>query len=92
MSKTFGSVVAGAVAGLFISGVAMAEGAKAPAAAAKPAEAKADAGWCKSNECGGHVAGAKNSCKGAMACAGISKEACTKDAKGTWETGPKPTK
>jgi hypothetical protein len=92
MSKTFGSVVAGAVAGLFISGVAMAEGAKTPAAPAAAKDDKGDAGWCKSAECGGHVAGAKNSCKGAMACKGITKEACTKDGKGTWETGPKPTK
>lgn len=92
MSKTFGSVVAGAVAGLFISGVAMAEGTKAAAPAVKAPAAKGDHGWCKSNECGGHVAGAKNSCKGEMACAGVTKEACTKDAKGTWEMGPKPTK
>jgi hypothetical protein len=91
MQKSFGSIVAGAVATLALSGVAMADG-KAPATkgtTATPAAAKVEAGWCKSS-CKGHVAGAKNSCNGQQACAGMTKEACEKDGHGAWSTEAKP--
>ena len=79
MKKIFGSL---AVASLVVSGVAMAEG-----GAKKGKHEAAPAGHCKSNECKGSVAGAKNECKGQNACKGIKKAACEKGHKGTWETG-----
>ena len=89
-SKLFGSLVAG----MLISSPSFAD-----TAAAKK-EMKKDAtgsGWCKSNECGGHVkakdgTASKNSCKGQMACASITKEDCEKGGNGTWTTEAKPKK
>jgi hypothetical protein len=89
MKKTFGAVVAGAVAGLIVGNVAVAKDTKKKEE--KKAAAPAGEGWCKSNECAGKVTGAKNECKGHMACQGMTKEACTKEGHGTWETGPKPS-
>ena len=86
-SKLFGSLVAG----MLLSSPSF-------AGDAKKTDAKADAaGWCKSNECGGHVkakdgTAAKNSCKGQMACKGITKEDCEKGKTGTWTTEAKPKK
>ncbi len=88
-NKMFGTLVAGAVAGLALSGAAVAKDAK-KAKAKKDAKAPASAEWCKSNECKGSVTGAKNECKGKMACKGMTKENCEKDAKGTWTTEPAP--
>lgn len=92
-SKLFGSLVAGAVAGMLMTGTAVAKDGKKKGA---KKEAK-QAGWCKSNECGGKVMDkdgnpAKNGCGGQMACKGITKELCEKDGAGTWTTEPKPGK
>ena len=92
-SKLFGTLAAGAVAGMLLSGNAFAEKGKKKAA---KKEAK-ESGWCKSNECGGTVKdkdgnAAKNSCSGHMACKGISKDDCEKEGAGTWTTEPKPKK
>lgn len=87
-SAIFGSLVAG----LMLASPALADNAKkekaAKKGAKKDAKAAADAGHCVSNECKGSVAGAKNECKGKQACKGLTKEACEKDAKGTWTTEP----
>lgn len=88
MQKVFSTVVAGAVAGLMVGGVAMAKDAKKKDAKAK--KDKAGEGWCKSNECGGKVEGAKNECKGKMACQGVTKEKCETGGAGTWTTEAKP--
>lgn len=95
-SKLFGTLAAGAVAGMLFSGSAFAEKGKKKAAKkeAKPAAAE---GWCKSNDCGGKVkdadgTAAKNECAGKMACKGIKKEDCEKDAAGTWSTEAQPKK
>lgn len=89
-SKLFGSLVAG----MLLSSPSFASDAKKTDA---KADAKADAGWCKSNECGGHVkakdgTAAKNTCKGQMACKGITQEDCEKGNTGTWTTEAKPKK
>lgn len=89
-SKTFGSLVAGTVAGLLVSGSALAADPK-KAPEKKNEKAAAGEGWCKSNECAGKVTGAKNSCKGHMACQGMTKASCEKDKHGTWTTEPKPS-
>lgn len=86
-SSMFGSLVAGTVAGLVVSSGAMAGDAKK---APEKKEDHAAAGWCKSNECGGKIKGAKNSCAGKMACASVTKAECEKDNHGTWTTEPKP--
>ncbi len=90
-SKLFGSLVAG----MLISSPSFAD----DGAAKKDGkhDAKAAAGWCESAQCGGHVkakdgTAAKNSCKGQMACANITKEDCEKDGAGTWTTKAKPKK
>lgn len=88
-SKMFGSMVAGAVAGLLMGGVALAKDAK-KAAEKKDGKTAAGEGWCKSNECAGKVAGAKNECKGHMACQGMTKAGCEKEHHGSWTTEPKP--
>ena len=91
-STTFGSVVAASVAGLLMGGIALANEAKKVPAAPK-ADAKAAATgehWCKSNGCGGKVAGAKNDCAGKPACQGVTEAACMKDGHGTWTSGAKP--
>ena len=79
----FGALAASTVAGLLASGVAMA---KTEHHAKKE---KAGHGWCKSNECAGKVAGAKNECQGKAACKSITKEACEKDGLGTWTMAAK---
>jgi hypothetical protein len=92
-SKLFGSIVAG----MLLSSPAFADN-KAAAKKDEKKDAKAaEAGWCKSNECGGHVkakdgTAAKNSCKGQMACKGITKEDCETGGNGTWTTEEKPKK
>lgn len=87
-STMFGTLVAG----LVLASPALAKdakkGAKKDAKKDAKAAAPADAGHCVSNECKGSVAGAKNECKGKQACKGMTKEACEKDAKGTWTTEP----
>ncbi len=85
-NKVFGTIVAGAVAGLLSGGVAVAKDKKAKA------EPKAGEGWCKSNACAGKVAGAKNECKGHAACQGLTKEKCEEGGNGTWSTEAKPAK
>lgn len=94
-SKLFGSLVAGAVTGMLMTGVALADGGKKKQADAKKDD-KAETGWCKSNSCAGHVkAGDKatsNSCAGQMACKGVTKAECEKDGVGTWTTEAKPGK
>lgn len=89
-SKMFGTLVAGAVAGLVTGGVALAKDAKKATEKKEEKKAAAGEGWCKANECGGKVAGSKNSCKGQAACQGITKAACEKDGHGTWTTEAKP--
>jgi hypothetical protein len=79
--KALGTLMAASVAGMLMTtGVAV----------AKSHHKKKDAGWCKSNECAGKVDGAKNSCNGKAACKGITKEACEKDGKGSWQMGKMP--
>ncbi len=71
-SKVFGSLVAGAVAGLFAANIALAEDAKTPKkdakkpAAAAPAKAAAAA----------DMACANNGCKGKAECKGFGNEGC----------------
>ena len=94
-STMFGSMVAGAVAGLMFGGIALADDAKkeekaAPKMTKEPAKAAAGAGWCKSNKCAHAVAGAKNSCQGHNACEGITEAKCKEGGHGTWTTEPKP--
>lgn len=89
-SKLFGSLVAG----MLLSSPSFADTASAKKEVKKDAKA---AGWCKSNECGGHVkakdgTASKNSCKGQMACASITKEDCEAGGNGTWTTEAKPKK
>lgn len=77
MNKVFGSLVATAVAGMIVSGSAMAAGAKKGDKAAKKGP------WCESVGCAGKVEGATNSCKSQKACASVTKEQCeAKDAEG----------
>ena len=92
-SKLFGSLVAG----MLLSSPALADN-KAAAKKDEKKDAKAaEAGWCKSNSCGGQVkakdgTAAKNTCAGQMACKGITKEECETDGKGAWTTEAKPKK
>ena len=79
----FGALAASAVAGLLASGVATAK------TNHHTKKAKAGDGWCKSNECAGKIAGAKNECQGKAACKSITKEACEKDGLGTWTMAAK---
>jgi hypothetical protein len=98
MQKSFGSIVAGAVASLALSGVALADGktaapatGKAAAPAATTTTTTVAAGKCTSNECGGKVAGSHNTCKG-QEVPGVTKEQCEKDGKGTWTDAAAKTK
>ena len=89
MGKMFGTLVAASVAGMLASGGAMAQDQQ------KAKDDKGAMSHCKSNSCAAKVEGAKNSCSGHMACAGIKKEACTAkgaDGKpvGTWMKKAKP--
>jgi len=89
-SKLFGSLVAG----ILVASPAFANKADAKKKEKKD-EKTEEAGWCKSNACGGQVKTkdgkvAKNTCGGQMACAGITKEDCEEG--GTWTTDPKPKK
>ena len=91
-SKLFGSLVAG----VLLSSPAFADKAAATKEVNKDAKA-AEASWCESNECGGKVkakdgTASKNSCKGQMACASITKEECETGGTGTWTTKAKPKK
>lgn len=78
-SNVFGILAAGVVTGLLATGAVVA------------ADKKAAKAHCTANECKGTVMhGAKattNECKGKMACKGVTKEECEKDAKGTWVDG-----
>jgi hypothetical protein len=47
-------------------------------------------GWCRSNECAGKVAGARNDCSGRMACKSFTKSTCERGGMGSWQTIPKP--
>ena len=89
-SKLFGSLVAG----MLLSSPSFADTAAAKKEVKK--DAKGAAHWCKSNECGGHIkakdgTAAKNSCKGQMACATITKEDCEAGG-GAWTSEAKPKK
>lgn len=92
-SKLFGSLVAG----VLLSSPAFADKAAAKKEVKKDAKGAEAASWCESNECGGHVkakdgTASKNSCKGQMACASITKEECEAGGTGTWTTKAKPKK
>ena len=65
--------------------------AAADAAAAKTKPKPKPTGWCRSNECAGMIAGAKNDCSGKMACKSFKKATCEVDGMGTWQTSPPPT-
>ena len=89
-SKLFGSLVAG----MLITSPSFADDGAAKKDGKNDAKA---AHWCKSNECGGHVkakdgTASKNSCKGQMACAKITKEECEAGGAGTWTSEAKPKK
>ncbi|RZA26783.1 MAG: hypothetical protein EOP10_02510 [Proteobacteria bacterium] len=87
--RAFGSVVASAVAGLFVMSAAHAEEAAAPAAASKPAlpYCEASGASCKGKSgCQGKKDEAKaGSCKGHVIAEAKDANAC-KTAGGIWKT------
>ncbi len=92
--RAFGSIVASAVAGLFVMSAANAAETAAPA----PAKAEKPAGYCQNASCKGHskcaahgnaACAGKNGCKGQGFLERTTKEACeTPDKKkvvGVWK-------